>query len=216
MKDYYQILEVNKNASGEVIDKVYKVLAKRYHPDLQEASNAKEAEEKFKEVSEAYEILSDEEKRKKYDEELEGYENLQKSETVELSEFQKLRDYAVQLENEVSYLKNRSPNSGYASPNYTNNNFQQNDEPHQNDQDEPYQDTQDKAYQDALNKAYQDAYFSNLRDMGYKIRYKKTFKEFLKNVTALVLTGIIVAIAAFIVWHVPSLKSSFMSLFIIK
>ena len=67
MKNYYEILEVNENASKEVIDKAYKVLAKKYHPDLQEEKNKKAAEEKIKSLNEAYEILSNPEKRKSYD-----------------------------------------------------------------------------------------------------------------------------------------------------
>ena len=72
MKNYYEILEVNKKASQETISKVYKFLAKKYHPDAN-PDNKQEAEEKFKEISEAYEILSNEEKRKEYDEELHDY-----------------------------------------------------------------------------------------------------------------------------------------------
>lgn len=70
MKNYYEILEVNENASKEVIDKAYKVLAKKYHPDLQEEKNKKAAEEKIKSLNEAYEVLSNPEKRKKYDDKL--------------------------------------------------------------------------------------------------------------------------------------------------
>ena len=67
MKNYYEILEVNENASKEVIDKAYKVLAKKYHPDLQEEKNKKVAEEKIKSLNEAYEILSNPKKKQAYD-----------------------------------------------------------------------------------------------------------------------------------------------------
>lgn len=65
-KDYYQILGVDKKASQEEIKKAYRKLAVKYHPDKNQGNKA--AEEKFKEIGEAYEVLSDTEKRKKYDE----------------------------------------------------------------------------------------------------------------------------------------------------
>lgn len=80
-KNYYDILQVNKNASPEIIEKAYKVLAKKYHPDLQEEKNKKQAEEILKEINEAYEILSNPEKKKNYDnllQEKEYLENEQK------------------------------------------------------------------------------------------------------------------------------------------
>ncbi len=64
-KDYYEVLGVDKNADDETIKKAYRKLAKKYHPDTN-AGNA-EAEKKFKEISEAYAVLSDKEKRKEYD-----------------------------------------------------------------------------------------------------------------------------------------------------
>jgi curved DNA-binding protein len=64
-KDYYQILGVDRNASQEEISKAFKKLARKYHPDLN--TDNPEAENKFKEVNEAYAVLKDPEKRKKYD-----------------------------------------------------------------------------------------------------------------------------------------------------
>jgi molecular chaperone DnaJ len=64
-KDFYQVLGVGKSASGDEIKKAYRKLAMQYHPDKN--PNNKKAEEKFKEATEAYEVLSDGDKRKSYD-----------------------------------------------------------------------------------------------------------------------------------------------------
>lgn len=64
-KDYYEILGVDKSASDSEIKSAYRKLAKKYHPDLNQGDG--ESEKKFKEVNEAYEVLSDPEKKKQYD-----------------------------------------------------------------------------------------------------------------------------------------------------
>jgi len=65
-RDYYEILGVNRSASKDEIKRAYKTLAMKYHPDMNK-ENPKEAEEKFKELSEAYEVLADDDKRARYD-----------------------------------------------------------------------------------------------------------------------------------------------------
>ncbi|MDT7835427.1 molecular chaperone DnaJ [Aquabacterium sp. OR-4] len=66
-RDYYEVLGVAKNASDEDIKKAYRKLAMKYHPDRNQGDDAKKAEEKFKEVKEAYEMLSEPPKRAAYD-----------------------------------------------------------------------------------------------------------------------------------------------------
>ena len=71
-KDYYNVLGVNKGASKEEIKKAFYKMAHQYHPDKKGGN-----EQKFKEVNEAYQVLSDDDKRSKYDQYGAGFENMQ-------------------------------------------------------------------------------------------------------------------------------------------
>ena len=111
MSNLYEILEVSENASKEVIEKAYHVLAKKYHPDLQQENKKKTAEDKMKQINEAYEILSNEAKRKEYDlllkeqrEEqkiLEEIEKIDKQENIQNDNLQKLRQEEIERQKNI-------------------------------------------------------------------------------------------------------------------
>lgn len=105
MKNYYDELEISKKASQEVIEKVYKVLAKKYHPDMNQGDNQKEAEEKFKAISQAYEILSNPERRKKYDLELQHT-----NPTISYEEYALVVNEKNQLNAQLNTVKNELNN----------------------------------------------------------------------------------------------------------
>ena len=75
-KNYYEILEVNPRASEEVIKKAHQVLIKKYHPDLYVGVEREKAEEKIRNINEAYKILSDDFLREQYDKELQKEEDI--------------------------------------------------------------------------------------------------------------------------------------------
>jgi curved DNA-binding protein len=70
LRNYYQVLGVSRDATGEEIKKSFRKLARQYHPDVNPNNN--EAEEKFKAIAAAYEVLSNKEKREQYDAELDN------------------------------------------------------------------------------------------------------------------------------------------------
>lgn len=204
MKNYYEILEVNKKASSETISKVYKFLAKKYHPDAN-PDNKQESEEKFKEISEAYEVLSNQEKRKEYDKELEEYEASNASQTVSLEDFIKLRDYCKELENTINQYSSNRTNSDASQ-------YRTNNQPSEHSTQAEEQ-ARVQAYEDAVNRAYHDAYINSLKNMGYKIKYKKTFKEQMKSIFSLIISIVVLYLLFKLIWIIPAFKNWFISLF---
>lgn len=109
MKKYYEILEVNPKASIEVIEKAYKVLVKKYHPDSYEGEGKIYAEQRIRDINEAYKILSDEFLREQYDIELQKemqYNYLYKEDTNKKKTNRKLKHSNINNnENEEINLK---------------------------------------------------------------------------------------------------------------
>ena len=181
MKTLYEILEVSENASGEIIEKAYKVLAKKYHPDLQAEENKQEAENRMKEINEAYDILSDENKRKDYDNKL----------------------AMERQEEKIKEENNYKPKNTYSQVNYQQQYAQPQENSYNNQRnmtEEEYRQEQRKR-EEAIkaNQKYQQAYEGYLKSLGYKIKYKWTWKNY-KDLLITIL--IIIAICA-ILWIFP-------------
>ena len=190
MKNYYEILEVAKNASPEVIEKAYKTLIKKYHPDLQPNDKKKDAENKVKLINEAYDVLSDPTKKENYDNELNQLEHQKEIERQRQIE----REKQVQnYHQNSSIMTNKTPSKTVST------------------QQNSYQEQIDKI--NAINKAYNDAYVSALRNMGYKVRYKKTFKQYLKMLFSIICTIFSLIIISIILWHIPFIKKFLIDLY---
>ena len=200
MKNYYEILEVDSKASPEVIEKAYKTLAKKYHPDLQNGTKKSEYEEKMKEINEAYTILTDDYKRTTYDEQLkktiiskEAYEKaIHENEMLreELKKGTKENRNENQLKNRV--VQNNEYN-GFRDGNTITNIGKILGE-------------QIKiATEQAYNKAYEDAYIQDMKNRGYKIRYKRDFKYYIK----LVVFILAIILAFTIIYQIPVVKNFF-------
>ena len=206
-KNYYEILEINKNASPEIIEKAYKTLVKKYHPDLQKENLKSKYEEKIKNINEAYEVLSNVEKRKNYDLNL-------KSNEISTEEYNNLYNENIYLKKEINNLKNLNKNIiNNENNNYyknTQNNINQNNKNNfKNNSNTNNENIYNNKINNAINKAYYDAYIQDLKNRGYKINYKKTWKDFL----ALLMTILIFIIIAFIIWHIPFTKNYLINLY---
>ena len=178
MANLYEILEVSEKASKEVIDKAYKVLAKKYHPDLQKEEDKKSAEIKMKEVNEAYEVLSDDEKRKEYD--------------LKLEEERRQEEYE-----KAQSLNNQ--NQSYNDYNENNQNIAKNEYVQDYKKVIKNQKQNAKILQNEMKRAYADAYNDYLRSLGYKIKEPWTFKRLMKLIKIICIISIIIAI----IWFFP-------------
>lgn len=194
MKNYYEILEVDRKASKEIIEKAYKTLAKKYHPDVQEQNQKVKAEEKMKLINEAYSVLSNEEQRYEYDQQLE--EN-----TISVEKYQELVNENIELKRKIqNNTTNKIQNQNQPNINYS--------QVYNNSQTYNQQEYNTKINQ-AVNQAYHDAYIRDMKDRGYKIRYKKDFNYYVRNFVALVLTITIFLVIV----QIPFIKKFFINMY---
>ncbi len=194
MKNYYEILEVDQNASQEVIEKAYRTLVKKYHPDLQQGTKREEYSEKIKEVNHAYDVLSDELQRAEYDETLEKDKVTQEQYAKTVQENYQLRQQINRMEQEKLYKQQI--------------------------------DAQKKQYVDqgsimnmgrvlkeqidaAREKAYYDAYINDMKNRGYKIKYKHSIKDYIKAIIFV----IVMIFICFLIYQIPLVKQYFQNLY---
>ena len=196
----YEILEVSENASPEIIEKAYKTLAKKYHPDLQEEANKSKAEAMMKKINEAYDVLGNEEKRKAYNAELEAKREQEELEKQSTQGFQGYNGN-MQYQN-GNYANNVYNNASYSNSNGNNQNANYNYEKERLKYEKKLQAEelkQRQKMQDNLNKEYQNTYENYLRSLGYKIKHKWT-KENTRDL--LITIGILIVVFA-ILWLIP-------------
>ena len=201
MKNYYEELEVSRNASNEVISRAYKVLAKKYHPDTT-TENKQLAEERFKRISEAYEVLSNERKRAEYNKTLQPEVTADKFNKI-LEDNKKLSRELLNLKtqldnvnsNRTTYNTNKAtntppPNTSYnynninQNPNYNQANYSQHNYNHANNYYGPRQNTYRKQY-------------SFLDEIKYRL------KELGKKIFAIILTIVIMILAFGVLYLLP-------------
>ena len=203
MKNYYEILEVSPNASQEVIEKAYKALVKKYHPDLQPTNKKQDSEAKIKEINEAYDILSNIDKKTKYDDEL----SRQKIREEQKKIAQIKKDYqdnsskktTEQVVQKQIIKKPKSPREENISQNY--------------DLQNELNSAINEAYNNAYSNAYNEAYINTLKSMGYDIKYEKTFKDYIRNFFAIVFAIVVLTVVGFVLWHIPSVKNDLIELY---
>ena len=214
MKNYYDLLEVSHLASQEVIEKAYKTLVKKYHPDLQNDDIHKQEEKKkMKEINETYDIISNQEKRSSYDQELKNLElEQQKLHEKEIQQ----QSQNIYYENENLYSEDSNKNNYKKTNEHFYKNVRENQKANANYNDKPI----DKILQNqqiqfeiekqkAIEQAYYDAYIQDLKNRGYKIKYKKTFKEHVKNIFII----LILILILFLVFQIPFVKNYFTTIY---
>ncbi len=191
MKNYYKILQVDKDASPEIIKVAYKLLVKKNHPDLKEGEEKQIAEERIKEINEAYDVLSDPSRKSEYD------LNLIKD-FISQEQYNEILNENINLKKELDYFNHLYNKNNYAKRPYSN----------------MYNNTWAKKYTQANNTySKQNNYntnnnnaqnsYNNQHTNNNKINnFKTNLNEKLKTFIALILTFLII----FAILNIPFIK----------
>lgn len=190
MKDYYAILEINESASKETIEKVHKLLVKRYHPDLQEESKKAGYEEKMKEINEAYAVLTDSTKKKLYDEQLKEYrmqkimDEIRAKQATETARRAQEQQQKTQEENRTNNTQiNRVEKQQYQQVN----------------QRSPFE-VSDEEIRRQAQVYYDELYRQYLYYNGY---VKEDFKTVAKRYITVILTIVILLVVMYVLYKIP-------------
>lgn len=187
MKNYYEILEVDKKASKEIIDKAYRTLVKKYHPDLKEHYEKNAAEDKIKEINEAYDVLSDKEKKEEYDRTIQ-------SNYISIEEYNLLIKENKELKIKINNLENNILNKLNHNNNTTNVNT--------SNSNNYYKSTQNnKSNYNNYNNYGKNAYTNSYSNYSYKNQYNNysntTYKNTILSSLFLVLKNILIFISRY-------------------
>ena len=167
MKNYYKILQIDKDASPEIIKVAYKLLVKKNHPDLKEGKEKIDAEEKIKQINEAYDILSNSTKKAEYDQTL-------ANEAISQEQYNNLINENMHLKKELNYFHNLYNRNNYYKQKYTN----------MYDSNYTYQNNPDSSS-------------SEIKDNSKFFQFKNIFDNFSENIKtliALIITFLIIFI----------------------
>ena len=194
MNTLYEVLEVSENASAEVIEKAYKVLVKKYHPDLQSPENRLASEKKMKEINEAYDILGDEAKRRQYDEKLSAQREMEKQQQNQQSQRRQEQppQYQNMQSNGVNQNTRRPDQVAYRR-------YEDMQRRRYEEELRRQQEKMQKQMQENMQQEYQNAYYNYLRSLGYKIKETWTWQR----TKDLLITLLIIAVICTILWFLP-------------
>lgn len=188
-KNYYELLEIDKNASKEIIEKAYKTLVKKYHPDVQSDMS----DDLIKKINEAYETISSPEKREAYNTSLSGNEISEEEYNKLAMENRFLQKQNLELTSKLESIVNENVNSMQEPPKtqynpsiYKNNNYY-NQEP----------------------KPSNSFNYNNFKN--YTNHYNMQDNSTIKNLLSLFITFVLLSCIAILLWNIPFTKQYLIS-----
>lgn len=221
METLYDILEVSRKASKEIIEKAYKTLAKKYHPDVQSVANKASAEEMMKKINHAYNVLSDDEKRREYDRQLEEQEVQKEQEERTIHDYSAYKNNSenTNYNNQNNIYNKQAYTNNPGNMNYDNQSNMYNQQKYANRDNSNNYENQSKDWRDDFanlsekeqkkvanqirkdaSKEYRKLYEAYFRGLGFRIKHRWTFKDFL----VIFLVIIILIFIIYVLWLIPA------------